>query len=195
MDINDILKQLPIDGIAEKLGVSPDVAQDAVRQGGGALLAGLAQNAQTSEGSAAIQQALGKHEGFTGAASVDDIDEADGEKILKHVFGDKEQDVKAALNNSPQTAGGFDFGKLLPMLAPVIMGFIANGMKGKSAEPAAQQDAGGGLGDLLGGLLGGGNSGGGGGITDMLGGLLGGGNDSGGGLGGLLGGLLGGGKN
>ena len=86
--------------------------------------------------------------------------------------------------------------KLLPMLAPIVMAFLANkAFSGKKEAPAAQQSAGGGLGDMLGGLLGGGQQQG-GGLGDMLGGLLGGGQkqQSGGGLGGLLGGLLGGNK-
>ncbi|WP_223171894.1 DUF937 domain-containing protein [Microbacterium sp. NIBRBAC000506063] len=117
MAIDDILKQVPVDEIASKLGVSPEVARQAIEQGGGALLGGLANNAQSAEGSAAIQKALSKHEGFHGAASVDEIDEADGKKIVKHVFGDKEQDVAKALNSSDKTAGGIDFAKLLPILA------------------------------------------------------------------------------
>ncbi len=200
MAIDDILKAIPVDEVAQKLGVSPDVARQAIEEGGAALLGGIASNAQSAEGSAAIQKALGKHEGFGGKASVQDIDEADGEKIVKHVFGEKAGAVTESLNSSAKTAGGFDFGKLLPMLAPIVMGLIANGMKGKSAEPAAQESGGGGLGDVIGGLLGGGSggsSGGGGGIGDILGGLLGGGTGSGGGgggidLGGIIGGLFGG---
>lgn len=191
MALDDILKHIPIDDIAAKLGVSPDAARDAIEQGGGALLSGLAANAQSESGSAAIQNALSKHEGFTGAASVDDIDENDGAKIVAHVFGDKEKDVAAKLAASDK-GGGIDFGKLLPMLAPIVMGLIAN--KSKASPPEAKAESGGGIGDLVGGLLGGGGSSG-GGIGDVIGGLLGGGKDGGGlDLGGMLGGLLGGGK-
>ncbi|MGY1551394.1 DUF937 domain-containing protein [Microbacterium sp. A588] len=189
MALDDILKQLPLDDIAAKLGVSPDVAKSAVEQGGAVLLSGLAQNAQSSEGSAAIQNALKKHQGASGASSLDDIDQADGGKIVKHVLGDSEKDVTAKLNSSEKTAG-IDFGKLLPILAPIVMGLIANATKDKSSSNNAE--SGGGLGDVIGGLLGGGNSSG-GGIGDLLGGLLGGGNNSGGGgIGDLLGGLFGG---
>jgi hypothetical protein len=71
--------------------------------------------------------------------------------------------------------------------------------KQEAQEPAAAdaESPGGGIGDVLGGLLSGGGSGGsGGGLGDLLGGLLGGSGSggSGGGLGDLLGGLLGGGK-
>ncbi|UXW86384.1 DUF937 domain-containing protein [Microbacterium azadirachtae] len=197
MDIDEILKQVPIGDIAQKLGVSEDVARQAAQEGGAALLGGLAKNAETPEGSAAIEAALAKHDGFSGAASLDDVDEADGQKIVSHVFGGNADQVAQTLTNDQKTAG-IDFGKLLPILAPIVMGLIANGQKG------ASNGGGGGLGDILGGLLGGGQqqqgqASGGGGLGDILGGLgglLGGGGNSGSGggidIGGLIGGLLGG---
>ena len=187
MDINDILKNVPIDDIAEKFGVSKDAATEAVKEGGAVLLGGLSKQAETDEGSSAIEQALAKHEGFAGASKVDDIDQADGEKIVNHVLGNEKQNVASTLAKS-EKSGGIDFAKLLPMLAPIVMGLIANNKK----------SSGGGLGDVIGGLLGGGNEGGGlGDVLGGLGGLFGGGNSTdnnngGGGLGDLLGGLFGG---
>lgn len=190
MALDDILKQVPIDDIAAKLGVSHDEAKAAVEQGGAVLLGGLAKNAESDEGSAAIQNALKKHQDAKGVNSVDDVDQSDGGKIVKHVLGAQEQDVTAKLNASEKTAG-IDFGKLLPILAPIVMGLIANKNKSDSTEST---ESGGGIGDVIGGLLGGGNSdSGGGGIGDVLGGILGGGSSSGGGgIGDLLGGLFGG---
>lgn len=195
MALDDILKQVPIDDIAARLGVSHDDAKKAVEQGGAVLLGGLAKNAQTDEGSAAIQNALKRHEGATPAAKVDDIDQADGGKIVKHVLGDDANDVAAKLNESDKTPG-IDFGKLLPILAPIVMGLIANMNKKKSGgADSASGESGGGIGDLIGGLIGGGSSSGssgGGGIGDLLGGILGGGSSSGGGgIGDVLGGLFG----
>ncbi len=197
MALDDILRQVPIDDIAEKLGVSRDEAKVAVEQGGAVLLGGLAQNAKTDEGSAAIQNALKKHEGSAGAAKVDDIDQADGGKIVAHILGSKEKEVTKELTESKATPG-IDFGKLLPILAPIVMGLIANASKDKAAKADAGAESSGGIGDLIGGILGGGDKGGsaGGGIGDVIGGLLGGGSNgaSGGGidLGGILGGLFGG---
>jgi hypothetical protein len=196
MALDDILKQVPIDDIAAKLGVSPEVAKAGVEQGGAVLLGGLAKNASTSEGSSAIENALKRHEGKAGASKVDEIDQADGGKIVSHILGADEKKVTEKLTESKETAG-IDFGKLLPILAPIVMGLIANATKGRSTKTgtAETQSGGGGIGDVIGGLLGGGNASGGGGIGDLLGGLLGGGNASGGGgIGDLLGGLLGGGK-
>ncbi|WP_336641005.1 DUF937 domain-containing protein [Microbacterium sp. USHLN272] len=196
MALDDILKQVPIDDIAKQLGVSPDVAKTAVEQGGAVLLGGLAKNASTDEGSAAIQKALKKHEGTGGAASIKDIDQADGDKIVTHILGAEEKKkVTEKLTQSDKTAG-IDFGKLLPILAPIVMGLIANAGKGKSGSASTESQGGGGIGDIIGGLLGGGNgNSGGGGVGDIIGGLLGGGNKSGDGgidLGSIVGGLFGG---
>lgn len=169
--LDDILSKLPIDQIAAKLGVDPDTARAAVEQGGGAILSGLKTNASTAEGAASIEQALSRHAGATVPASVDDVDTADGEKILGHVFDGKEQEVAKTLTQDPQTAG-IDFGKLLPMLAPVVMGLLAKNQSSKTESTAAA--GGGGIGDLIGGLLGGGTSSAGGvDIGGLLGGLFG----------------------
>lgn len=176
--LDDILKNLPIDDIAAKLGVDADTAQAAIAQGGGAILSGLQQKAASPDGSAAIEAALGKHAESTLPASVDDVDTADGEKILKHVFGGKEQEVAQTLTQDTQTAG-IDFSKLLPVLAPIVMGMLAKGQASGGAAAPAQAGGAGGIGDLIGGVLG-----------NLTGGQKGGGLD----IGGLLGGLLGGNK-
>ena len=198
MALDDILKQVPIDDIAEKLGVSHDEAKAAVEQGGAVLLGGLARNAETEEGSAAIQRALRKHEGSRGPSKVDDVDQADGDKIVTHILGSNKKDVTEKLTESKATAG-IDFGTLLPILPPIVMGLIANASKGKTEKAdAGAQESGGGIGDLSGGILGGGSSSssggsaGGGGIGDVIGGILGGGKSGGGGIGDILGGLFGG---
>jgi hypothetical protein len=177
--LDDILTALPIDDIAKQLGVPPDEARRAVQEGGATILASLQRNAQTPDGAAALEKALGRHgaEVAGGRVDLNAVDTADGEKILGHVFGGKERAVAQKLTDEPQTAG-IDFGKLLPILAPIVMGLIANSRKSRSKAPTAQQESGG-LGDLIGGLLGGGST---------TGGASGGGID----IGGLLGGLLGG---
>lgn len=172
--LDDILTMIPIDQLASKLGVDPDTAAQAVEQGGGAILAGLQKNAQSPDGAAAIQKALGKHQGLGDAVDVDSVDTQDGEKILQHVFGEREQAVKKTLTEAPQTAG-IDFGKLLPMLAPIVMGLLAKKQQ-PAGEAQAQGSSGGGIGDVIGGLLGGrGQQGGGLDIGGLLGGLFGGG--------------------
>ena len=193
--LDALLSQVPVGELAAKLGVDEDTALSAVKQALPGLLGGLAVNAASDEGKQQLEGALSKHTPAEGKISLDAIDEKDGEKIVKHVLGDKQDAVANALG---QQAGNAGIAKLipllLPLLAPIVMQFLAG--KAKTA-PAAAEETGGGVGDVLGGLLGGLTGGkqapaSGGGIGDLLGGLLGGGSSkSQGGLGGLLGGLLG----
>lgn len=197
IDINELLQDIPIGDIAAQFGLDEATAKQAVTQALPGLLGGMAVNASSEEGATKLTAALKKHEGAK-LKGLDSVDTADGQKIVKHVLGDKEQDVALALGSQGEGGLGDIIQKLLPVLAPIVMGFLANKLGGGAAAQGTQTaQTGGGIGDLLGGLLGGGgsNSNDAGGIGDLLGGLLGGGsgsNQSGGGLGGLLGGLLGG---
>lgn len=135
----------------------------------------------------------------------------EGDSILDHIFGGQKATVENQL--SQNTGISMDkIGPILTMLAPIIMGYI-----GKEKQTNGVNS--GGLGDLLGGILGGAQSqvqsepsnplndilgsvlGGsqannsGNPLNDILGSVLGGGNQqqqSQGGLGGLLGSILGG---
>lgn len=191
--LDDLLNMIPVGDIAQKLGVEESVAKLAVQTAVPALIGGMTHNAQTEAGAASLESALKQHADAPAELSLDAIDPKEGEKIVGHVFGDKEKDVVAALGAQAAPIAGL-LPKLLPLLAPIVMSFLANkALSGAKAAPEAA--SGGGIGDLLGGLLGGGQQqNAGGGIGDLLGGLLGGGQQqsSGGGLGGLLGGLLGG---
>ncbi|MFE6964455.1 DUF937 domain-containing protein [Agromyces sp. NPDC057679] len=201
--IDDIIADLPIGDIAAKLGVDEATAKQAVGDALPALLAGMGANAADPAGAASLEKAVAKHDPklVEGGVNLADVDEADGEKIVKNVFGGNTDQVVKALDTKEGGAGNL-IGQLLPILAPIVMSFLAKQFQQKQAAPAENEASGGGIGDLLGGLLGGGagGSGGsssGGGLGDLLGGLLGGGSggsSSGGGLGDLLGGLLGGGK-
>ena len=179
--MDEILQALPIDQIASQLGVDQSEARRAVQEGGATILTGLKANAQTPEGAAALEKALGRHgnEVSGGPIDLNTVDTADGQKILGHIFGGQQNEVARKLSDEPKTAG-IDFGKLLPILAPIILGLIANQQKGQTPTQSSPAGGGGGLGDLIGGLLGGGASG--------TGGAAPGGID----IGGLLGGLLGG---
>ncbi|GMA92885.1 DUF937 domain-containing protein [Homoserinibacter gongjuensis] len=179
---DDLLAQIPIGDIAKQLGIDEDVAEDAVKQVLPGLVGGLKANADEG-GQASLERALQKHQGAK-LRGVSDVDTADGEKIVKHVFGDKEDAVVSTLAGSSAKSEVTDviIKKVLPIVAPIVLAWLANKFLGGSSESSSKGSSGGGLGDLLGGLLGGGgsskssNSGG-----PDLGDLL-------GGLGGLLGG-------
>jgi len=114
----------------------------------------------------------------------------EGDSILSHIFGGEKANVENQL--SQNTGISMDkIGPILAMLAPVIMGYIGQ------QKQANNVTSGGGLGDLLGGILGNSsqeaqassNP-----LSDILGSVLGGATQSSdGGLGDILGSVLGGG--
>jgi hypothetical protein len=175
-DFDSLMRQIPIDQIARRLGVEHDVAEDAVKQSLPTIVAGLSANAKDSSGAASLEEALTKHKRAT-PASVDEVDTADGEKIVRNVFGARQGEVVRAVAGQSK-ADESVIAKILPIVAPIVLSWLASQFFNTKADAAASSP--GGIGDILGGLLGGG----GGGTAGQGGGAL----------GGLLGGLLGGGK-
>jgi hypothetical protein len=182
--VDDILSQIPMARLASQLGVDEGTAEQATRQALPALLGGMEANAQDPKGAASLADALGQHSPalVQGGVNLDEVDTNDGEKIVGHVFGEKKGEVVNRLGAVDGGGGQNLIGKLLPLLAPIVLSYLAGRMGGGGGKTSATAARGGGgvedlLGGLLGGVLGGGGAkgGGGGGIGDILGGLLGGG--------------------
>lgn len=193
--LDDLMSQIPIGQIAQQLGVDEQTAATAVQSALPTLVGGLRANAQDPNGAASLHDALQQHADNTlldGGVDINDVDTADGEKIVSNVFGANTGQVVNTLGGVSGGGGNELIGKLLPILAPIVLAYLAKQLGGQSAPTGAAAGQSGGLGDVLGGLLGGGKGGTAGGLGDVLGGLLGG--SAKGGLGDLLGGLLGGGK-
>ncbi|WP_411720771.1 DUF937 domain-containing protein [Mycetocola sp.] len=219
--LDELMSQIPMNDVAAKLGVDEQTARAAVEQALPALVGGLEANAKDPGGAASIEKAVTKHSPalVDGGVRLDEVDTNDGEKIVSHIFGPNKEQVVATLGAQPAAVSGKGLGpvigKLLPILAPIVLSYLAKKfqerkpttetaqptepMQPKSPKKEPEQGLGGVLSDLLGG---GGSTGGSsrstsGGIGDILGDLLGGGGSKGGGSGGigdLLGGLLGGGR-
>lgn len=180
-EFDGLLDLIPIGDIAKQLGVSEDVAEAAVKQAIPAIIGGMAANAKDTNGKASLEKALSKHATSSSGkkVAVKDIDTADGEKIVNNVFGVKKTEVAAAVADSSKGDVTKELiAKLLPIIAPIVISFIASQFLGqKTAAPAAKEPepaaSSGGIGDLLGGLLG--SSQGQEIVGSVLGGLLGGG--------------------
>ena len=191
--LDDILGALPADQISQQVGASPDEVRTAAAAVLPALLGGLQANADDPSGAGSILQALGQHDDdlLTGGADLSAIDEQDGTAIAGHIFGDQEDEVVNRLGGLP-AVGGTGMGgdlvkKLLPILAPMVLSWLANKvLKGGGSAPGSLDDL---LRDVLGSAAGSTGSGsgapaGGGSpagfdpgsiIGDVLGGILGGG--------------------
>ena len=181
-DLDGLINLIPIGDIAKKLGIDESVARAAGAVAVPAIVGGLAANAKDQGGAASLESALGNHAGKT-VKTLDDVDEKDGQKIVKNVFGSKTDEVAAAAGAK---AGGPDSGaivaQVLPIVAPIVLAWVAQQfLGGKKAAPeaaapapAAPASTGTDIGSLLGGLLSSKEG------QDVVGGLL--------------GGLLGGGK-
>lgn len=190
--LDDLYAQIPTSDIASKLGAEQGEVDKAVHTLVPVLLSGLQHNSQDPEHASKIEDAASGHAArglLDAGGGVDHVDEQDGHQAVATLFGGKDTtEVATALAGGG--AGNSELLKqLLPIVLPIVLAYIGKQLNsGAPAEaPTPQQrSSGGGLGDILGSILGGGNDKSLGGI---LGSVLG---NKGGGLGDILGGLLGG---
>ncbi|USC16433.1 DUF937 domain-containing protein [Rhodococcus sp. 11-3] len=187
--LDDLLSRIPVDQIARRLDVDEQTAATAVRAALPTLVGGLEANTRHPDGASSLLSALDQHRSpalLDGGVDVTDVDTADGDRIVANVFGDHKDRVVQTLGRADGAGGNDLVARLLPILAPIVLTYLA--------EQVGRSSGGqGGLGELLGGLLRSATNGtgSGGGLDGVLGSVLGG---NGGGLGELLGGLLGAGK-
>jgi len=182
---DDIRASLDLDQVARYLGTDRATADAAVTEALESLVGAMGGNASDADGALSLTRALGDHVGsraYGDVVDIDGVDTADGAKIVDHVYGPQQ------VQRLGGSSGGGLLQKLLPILAPIVMAYLAGKVEdylapksGRATQqpPASQPSGGGGLGDLLGDLFGGGRSAGtgasGGGLGDILGDLLGGG--------------------
>jgi hypothetical protein len=185
--VDEILSQIPLQQLAGQLGVDPQTAEQATRQALPALLGGIQANTADPGGAASFAQAVQQHDGslVDGGVDLSQVDTGVGQQIVGHVFGENQGQVVNQLGAIGGVGGQALIQKLLPILAPIVMSYLASKLLGGggAAAPAAPAAGGGGIGDVLGGLLG-----------SVLGGGGGAAQSAGPDLGSLLGGLLGGGR-
>ncbi len=189
---DDILGALPVDDLASRVGASPDEVRQAAAAVIPALLGGLDANAQGG-GAGSLLDALGQHDPglLSGGVDVGRLETQDGEAIANHVFGDRRDDVVARLGESPlsgQGVGGALIRKLLPLIAPMVLSWLASRVLGGGSTdaPGSLEDM---LKDVLGSATGGAARGGSTGQAPTSGGI-----DAGSIIGDVLGGILGGGR-
>ena len=172
MQIMDILGEMGgIQSVARELGISEPQAASGAAALLPALLGGFKSQAQAHP--SGLEGLVGMLGSLGGGGMLDDVlsprptNVSRGNDVLGQIFGSPDVSRAAAQHAATQT--GLDpslLKKMLPMLAMLVAGYMAK-QHGASAAP---QTGGGGLGDLLGGMLGGQAAGGSGapGLASML---------------------------
>ncbi|PWC04572.1 DUF937 domain-containing protein [Mycetocola zhujimingii] len=128
--LDDLLGRIPIGDIATRLGVDDATATAAVEDALPAIVSALEVNTEDPAGAAALEKAVSDHSPALADAPVnlDEVNPADGEKIVGHVFGGHKDQVVATLSGStgqaPAPAGPV-VGELLPILAPIVLSYLA----------------------------------------------------------------------
>ncbi len=173
MQITDILSQTGgLQAMSRELGISEADAARGAAALAPMVLGGFKKQAQAQpsgiEGLGGLLGQLG------GGSLLDDVLSPQatpvgrGNEVLGQIFGSKDVSRTVAANASAQT--GLDPGilkRMLPMLAMLVAGYLAQSGGGATGQSSST----GGLGGLLGGLLGGGagtGSSGAGGLASML---------------------------
>lgn len=172
--LNSPVGQSLINNISGQLGMDKKEASSAVSLALPVILSGMQRNVQSEQGAQNLNSALNdpRHDGsilnnlgsLLGGNS-QEISQ-DGNKILGHIFGNNKPAVEQGI--SQKTGISLQkIGPLLALLAPIVMAYLGK-------EKRQTNTNAGGLGDLLGGLLGGGQPQrrSGGGLMGMVGGLL-----------------------
>ena len=144
--VDGVLDQLGSAGVAQiaaSLGASERAVGSAVAAAIPAIVAGLANNAGQPSGAEDLLDALDDHNPsvFDHLGSLLGGSE-DGAKILGHVLGGRRPSVEQ--NIAGQSGLGVDLiMKLLPILAPLVMGYLSKEKQDRGLDP-------GGLGCMLG---------------------------------------------
>lgn len=129
-----------------ELGKSADASDEQVQQlvtkAIPLLLSGMYQNSSTDEGAQSLEKALDNHAPNTEkstSAMLRKADIKDGKKIVKHVLGDNEKEVKKGLSQSTGLTQS-QVSTLLGQLAPVVLSLVGSYKKEESREKADSSD-------------------------------------------------------
>jgi hypothetical protein len=168
MQITDLLAQMGgLQSVARDLGVSESQAASGAEALLPAILGGFKKQAQAQpaglEGLGGLLGQLGGGGLLDQVLAPQPTDVSPGNDVLGQIFGSKDVSRTVAQNAAAQS--GLEpslLKKMLPLLAMLIAGVMAKQQGAAAAEPVPLP-TGGGLGDLMGSLLGGGQAAGAGG--------------------------------
>ncbi len=185
----DLLKMLQdqlsgdlINQLSSQVGAEPQQTADAAQGIFTALVGGLANNASSPSGLNSLLSALDKdHDGsvlddiigLVSGSSSGTPAAANGLGILGHILGNKQEEVAQQVSQS----SGLNMSqimKLMPIIAPIVMGLIGKLRAGSHQQEQNPMQSGGGILDIAQILMGSAQSAQGGGFGNILGTVLGG---------------------
>ena len=136
--IDDIVASLPMSNLAAQVGSDEQNTEAAVRQVLPALLGGLHANASDPAGAASLAGALDQHSPdlVEGGVDLNQVDQGEGSKIVQNIFGGNTEQVAQNLGGSLQGQTGL-VQKLLPILAPIVLSYLAKRIGGQAADVVA----------------------------------------------------------
>ena len=131
--------------LAGVLGADNDAVGKGVAAALPALLGGLARNSRDQSGASQLFEALGNdHDGsildslgsiFGGSPWAQQQANRHGESILGHVFGQSRPRVEQQIQQTSGLSSSM-VTKLLPLLAPIVMGYIGKKIRGGGGDDA-----------------------------------------------------------
>ncbi|MDD4227371.1 MAG: DUF937 domain-containing protein [Mariniphaga sp.] len=128
--LNSILSRIDdnsLQAIGQQANASPTQAKSALASAIPILMNALAKNSSTPDGAQSLQNALARdHDGSlldNLGSLLQNPDSANGAGILKHVLGNKRQNVEKYISQDSGLSGG-SAGKILEMAAPILMGYL-----------------------------------------------------------------------
>jgi hypothetical protein len=137
--------------ISQKTGIDASQASNVVSSSLPALMGAMQNNLSSTDGASGLMKALtsGSHDGgildnLSGFLNGGDF--SDGSKILGHVLGGNQDTMVQGLSSKTGVDSSI-ISKILPMLAPIVMGYL--GKKTKTEGVSSGSD----LSGMLGGLL------------------------------------------
>lgn len=139
--VNDILGRLPIEQLADQLGSDPETIKQASTEAIESLMGGLQRNSSDALGQRSLAAALKTHTASpllagNNALDLNQIDQADGAKIVQHALG---TDPATAAQNVRGQADKSLIQRLLPIIAPLVLAYLASRLGNQQIEAGRAQ--------------------------------------------------------
>jgi len=160
-DLASQLQGVPVQQVAQQLGIDPSQASSAVNTALPLLMGALGRNASQPQGAQALFGALqNDHAGLDIGSVLGSVLGGGGQggEILGHIFGGNQERAQAGLGQATGLGSG-QAGQLLKILAPIVMAYLAKRMfqqrqDGGDGADTGAAPAGGANPDVLSGILG-----------------------------------------